>query len=99
MFRTLLLLGTAASLAFAAAKPVDFQREVRPILSENCFQCHGPDSGTRMAGLRLDRKETAFAVIQPGDPEHSKLAQRISEPNAARRMPPQASHKSLTPQQ
>ena len=45
------------------ARPkVDFSREIRPILSDNCFQCHGPDSGARMSGLRLDLKDAAFAV-------------------------------------
>jgi hypothetical protein len=74
-----------------SAQTVDFQREIRPVLSDNCFQCHGPDSGTRMAGLRLDLKDSALRVIQSG-----KLYQRISAADPARRMPPQISHKSLT---
>jgi hypothetical protein len=80
---------------------IDFQREIRPILSDNCFQCHGPDSGTRMAGLRLDIKESAMAarksgtVVAPGKPGESLLYQRISAEDAARRMPPESSHKSL----
>lgn len=88
----------------AAARPIDFQREIRPILSDNCFQCHGPDSGSRMAGLRLDLKEAAFearkrgAAIVAGDPAASLLWQRVSATNA-RRMPPESSHKSLTKQQ
>ena len=87
------------------AQSIDFQREIRPILSDNCFQCHGPDSGTRMAGLRLDLKDTVFesrphgAAVVPKQPEASLLYQRISAPTAARRMPPESSHKSLTPQQ
>src|ERR1700760_3016430 len=93
------------SAAFAQSTPVDFQREIRPLLSDNCFQCHGPDSDTRMAGLRLDHKENAFeprkngAAIVPGKSADSLLYQRISAPSAARRMPPQSSHKSLTPAQ
>ena len=93
------LLGLASLPLFAG---VDFQREVRPLLSDNCFQCHGPDAGTRMAGLRLDRKDSAFetrahgAVIVPGKPAESLLFQRISATDAARRMPPESSHKSLT---
>ena len=75
---------------------VDFQRQIRPLLSDNCFQCHGPDSDTRMAGLRLDRKESALAVIVPGKAAESRLYQRITAPTAARRMPPERSHKSLT---
>jgi hypothetical protein len=88
--------------AWGAEKPVDFQRQIRPILSENCFQCHGPDSGTRMAGLRLDLKDGIFAArkggaaVVPGDPSASLLYQRVSEKNPARRMPPEYSHKSLT---
>ena len=54
------------------AKPpeakVDFQRQVRPILSDNCFQCHGPDQSTRMVGLRLDQKEDALASARTGVP-------------------------------
>jgi hypothetical protein len=82
-----------------SAQTVDFQREIRPLLSDNCFQCHGPDADTRMAGLRLDRKDTAFAVIVPGKPDASLLYQRITAATPARRMPPEYSHKSLTPPQ
>lgn len=88
-----------------AGKPVDFQREVRPILSDNCFHCHGPDSGTRMAGLRLDLKDAALevrkrgAAIVPGKSAESLLYMRVIETNAARRMPPESSHKTLTPAQ
>jgi len=81
---------------------VDFQREIRPVLSENCFQCHGPNADGRMAGLRLDMKDSAFgqrkngAAIVPGKSADSLLYKRISAPDVARRMPPEASHKSLT---
>ena len=65
-------------------EPVDFQRDVRPILSDNCFRCHGPDPNTRMAGLRLDTREGAFArrdngtAVVPGDLESSLLYKRIT---------------------
>jgi hypothetical protein len=104
----LLPLASAVLVAQIPPKPsgtVNFQREIRPLLSDNCFQCHGPDSGTRMAGLRLDRKDSALevrkngAVIVPGKPAESLLYQRISAPTPARRMPPESSHKSLTPAQ
>src|SRR5437660_12631295 len=89
----------AISAGFCLSQPpqkptIDFQREIRPILSENCFQCHGPDAGTRMAGLRLDLKESAMAVVK-GKSAESLLYQRISATDAARRMPPEASDKSL----
>ncbi|MCX6619665.1 MAG: DUF1549 domain-containing protein, partial [Acidobacteria bacterium] len=96
---------SAALLGAQGAKPVDFQREIRPILSENCFQCHGPDSASRMSGLRLDTKDAVLearkrgAAVVPGKPAESLLYQRISIANKARRMPPASSHKRLTDQQ
>src|SRR5262245_24186210 len=100
-----LLTASLACAPVTAQNPVDFQREVRPILSENCFQCHGPDKNTRMAGLRLDTREDAFAtrvngmVIAPGNPKASLLYQRISHEKDALRMPPAFSKKILTAQQ
>ncbi|NDJ11492.1 MAG: hypothetical protein EBY17_09910 [Acidobacteriia bacterium] len=90
-----------AAVGVLQAQKVDFQREIRPVLSDNCFQCHGPDQGTRMAGLRLDLKDGLLAsgVIVSGKPAESKLYQRIAETDEARRMPPRYSHKSLTPTQ
>lgn len=88
--------------AVVAQKPVDFQREIRPILSDNCFQCHGPDQSTRKANLRLDLHAGALAARQngapivPGKPEHSLLYKKITEENPARRMPPLSTHKTLT---
>jgi hypothetical protein len=94
------------ALATARAEtPVNFEREVRPLLSEKCFQCHGPDSDTRMAGLRLDLKDSAFAArkngtpVVPGKPEASLLYQRIGAPDPNRRMPPPYAHKTLDPNQ
>ena len=84
---------------------VDFQRQVRPALSDACFQCHGPDPTTRLSGLRLDTREGAFGSrpagvpIVPGDPESSLVYQRITNPDKARRMPPEYSHKELEPEQ
>jgi hypothetical protein len=89
----------------ANAPLVNFQRQVRPILSDNCFLCHGPDKGSRMAGLRLDVREGAFevrksgTVIVPGKPDESLLIKRIFSPDAGYRMPPVFAHKTLTADQ
>jgi len=91
---SLFFLTGASSIAAQGSKPVDFQRQVRPILADNCFQCHGPDESARQAKLRLDVQEGAFAerpsgtTIVPGDPTNSLLYQRISHESDARRMPP-----------
>jgi hypothetical protein len=87
-----------------AAKPkgtLEYNRDVRPILAENCFACHGPDSAARKAGLRIDRREDAIEakVIVPGKPTESALIARIFSEDAEERMPPAKSHKTLTPAQ
>ncbi|MDQ2843996.1 MAG: DUF1553 domain-containing protein [Acidobacteriota bacterium] len=82
-----------------ATPAVDFDRQIRPILSDNCFTCHGPDEKRRMAGLHFDTKEGAFGktgVIVPGDSAHSKMFVKISNPNEAMRMPPTYSGRKLT---
>ena len=97
-----LFLAAAASAIFAA---VDFQKEVRPILSNACFQCHGFNRESRMAGLRLDTRDGAYAerkagrAIVPGNPAASLLWQRVDNESVAKRMPPEYSHKSVTPEQ
>ena len=84
---------------------VDFDREIRPILSDKCFTCHGPDTQSRQANLRLDSKEGAFAdrggyrVIIPGNSASSKLYQKISSHDESIRMPPVSSGRTLTAQQ
>ena len=88
-----------------AVKPVDFNRDIRPILSDTCFKCHGPDEKQRMANLRLDDTEGLFVdrgsyrIIVPGDAEKSKLYQKISSTDDSFRMPPTYSGRSLTPKQ
>ena len=93
-----LFLGACVPLAcFAAGPLVDFDRDVRPILSDNCFTCHGPDDKQRMANLRLDTEDGLFAdrgtyrIVTPGDPAKSRLFARISasgRPPACRRHRP-----------
>lgn len=84
---------------------VDFDRDIRPILSDNCFQCHGPDKENRDAELRLDRKENAFGIhngvarIVPGKPGESELFRRVSATDPETRMPPKDSGRILTDQQ
>ena len=76
--------GLSAPADDAKPRPVNFARDVRPILSDNCFACHGPDDKARKASLRLDTKEGAFAklksgglTIAPGKPDESDLIFRI----------------------
>ncbi|MGD9635323.1 MAG: DUF1549 domain-containing protein, partial [Pirellulales bacterium] len=95
---------TPAWAADATAK-VDFTRDVRPILSDKCFRCHGPDPKSRQADLRLDVWDStddavgATEMIVPGDPDASELIARITSHDAETRMPPADSGKTLTPEQ
>jgi hypothetical protein len=71
---------------------VDFDRDIRPILSDNCFTCHGPDENRRMANLRLDAKDGGvFRVVAAGDSAHSALYARVSTDQKGKRMPPSGS--------
>jgi Protein of unknown function (DUF1553)/Protein of unknown function (DUF1549)/Planctomycete cytochrome C len=103
VFAALLLTLIAAGHAAAATAPDDirFNRDIRPILSDNCFRCHGPDRNARMMDLRLDRRESAVekGAIVPGDPAASKLVERIRATDEVRRMPPVYSDKKLTDEQ
>ena len=92
------------AMAFGAEK-IEFNRDIRPILSENCFQCHGQDAAKREAKLRLDQRESAtrdrggYAPIVPGKPQESDIILRITSQDPEERMPPAESHKSVTPAQ
>lgn len=91
-----LLLMVTCSVTWA--QEIQFNRDIRPILAENCLHCHGPDSGTREAELRLDKEEGAKAsVIVPGAPEKSALVERIQATDPDAVMPPPDSGKSLEP--
>lgn len=76
--------------------PVDFDREVLPILSEHCFDCHGPDAGTRKADLRLDVHDDVLFVAEPGDADASELMDRVLHTSAKRIMPPPEFEKPLS---
>jgi len=92
----------SALLAAADSGQVGFNRDIRPIMSDTCFLCHGPDKSSRMAGMRLDLREEATKPlpdgripIAPGDPSKSEIIQRIFRPDASV-MPPPSAHKPLT---
>lgn len=89
--------------AGAAEPPLDYNRQIRPLLSNHCFKCHGPDAGQRKAGFRLDVRESALGAaesgelpIVPGDTAKSELVRRINAVDAAERMPPAEENKPLT---
>lgn len=95
--------GTTTSQA-AAANQIVFNRDIRPILSENCFHCHGPDPGSRKAGLRLDTREGIFMttkkdgpVVTPGQPDKSILWRRVVTADKDDLMPPPETHKEIKP--
>lgn len=97
------LLLALASPAFAGhgdLEPVDFNRDVRPILSQNCFACHGPDEAVRAARLRLDVStdaQRARGILIPNQPAASALLARVLSEDADERMPPPDSNRTLAP--
>lgn len=93
-----------SAVAQADEGRVDFNRDIRPILSNNCFTCHGPDEGQRANDLRLDRPEGMTAKLEsgvtavvPGKPDESELVARVTTDDPDLRMPPPDSKKHLTP--
>jgi hypothetical protein len=84
-------------------KVVEFNRDIRPLLSDNCFACHGPDKNKREADLRLDTQEGLLGavdqpgVVKPNDPDASELFRRITSSDPDERMPPPDSGKQLSP--
>ena len=105
----LALLPFFLSAAHAAEETVQFNRDIRPIVAENCFHCHGPDPGTRKAGLRLDTEAGFFAArvdkkgkeepptIIKGKADQSTLYQRMLSTDEDEIMPPPETHKKLKP--
>jgi hypothetical protein len=87
----------------AGAAGVDFNRDIRPMMSDTCFRCHGQDAQARKAGLRLDMREEALKPaksgaipIVPGKPERSEVVRRLFTKDADDQMPPKTIHKDLT---
>ena len=103
-FMLALVVLPAASRAVAdAPAEIDYIRDVRPILAENCYACHGPDDAVRQAGLRLDQhagatRELASGnrAVVPGDPTSSELVRRVTSQDPDLRMPPRETNKQLT---
>jgi len=104
---TVLIAGSGPTNRAEAAGPgttkVDFDREIRPLLSDRCFRCHGPNEKDRKGGFRLDQEKSALGTaesgerpIVPGKPESSELIRRITADDASQRMPPQDSGKTLS---
>lgn len=100
----LFLLGAGLGGLQATAASVDFDAEIRPVLSQNCFKCHGPDAAARKSGLRLDQRSEAIkpgksgrTPIVPGQPDQSELIARIGSADSRRHMPPPASNLKLSP--
>jgi len=102
----LALAGIATASLAGAAEPVGFNRDIRPIMSDTCFHCHGFDANTREGGLRLDIREEALKAgdsglpaIVPGNPGKSEIIARIFSDDPDDLMPAAKSHKTLTPAQ
>ena len=100
------LVGFGKTVAKLDRKPIDFNREIRPILAENCLTCHGPDKSKRKGGLRLDlaadataKLESGERAIVPGSPEKSRLLQVITTSSDDDRMPPKKTGKVLSKNQ
>lgn len=95
----------AAPAAQSADRPVSFNRQIRPLLSDRCWTCHGPDEKNRKAKLRLDTREGALAardgrsIVKPNAPEQSELYKRIVSLDPDEKMPPADSHLSLSDQE
>jgi mono/diheme cytochrome c family protein len=100
-----LALGFLACVPCASAAPLDYNRDIKPILAKNCFACHGPDDAHRAAGLRLDQRDAATKARKRGPalvahkPDASLLVQRILSTDEAERMPPPEANDRLTPAQ
>ena len=93
------LVTTTVARADDAAAPVDFNRDIRPILSENCYHCHGPDAEAREGDLRLDVEADAAAALSPGNLGGSEVWHRLSTTDRDELMPPPKSKRRLNAKQ
>ncbi|MDP4214029.1 MAG: PSD1 and planctomycete cytochrome C domain-containing protein [Bacteroidota bacterium] len=98
----------ASGASLEKSSEISYNFKVRPILSDKCYACHGPDANKRKAGLRLDIEAEAYKALKdnpkahalvPGDPFHSELYLRISSKDTSELMPPPSSNLSLTPEE
>jgi hypothetical protein len=100
LFAWLVFLSHAQAITATTRPPVSYGRDIRPILSDKCYRCHGPDGKSRQAELRLDTREgLATKVVIAGKPEKSELVTRIFSDDDDERMPPPDSKLTLTPEQ
>jgi mono/diheme cytochrome c family protein len=106
VLRVQLGMAVIAASTSGAAERLDYNRDIQPILSENCFGCHGPDEHDRMGGLRLDiphdgvsSTDSGLAAVVSGKPEDSELVNRITASDPEVQMPPPDSNKTLSTKQ
>lgn len=99
-------LGTGLLFGESSKAPLTFNRDIRPILSDACFSCHGPDAQKVKGGLRLDQREAALqpaksgkTALVPNHPESSEIMRRLLTSDPDEQMPPPESHKVLTADQ
>jgi len=98
-----MLVAVVGCVCAADGAPVDFDREIRPLLADACFSCHGVDASARKSGLRLDVREDALKPAKsgrlplvPGDPEGSEVYRRLVATDPTEAMPPAESHRTVT---
>jgi hypothetical protein len=103
LFFCLICVPRFVAAADPVPRPIQFNRDIRPILSAKCFPCHGPDAATRKADLRLDDEASVrvdrdgYRILVPGKPDDSELVRRIVSRDDADRMPPPKAERLLSP--